>query len=174
MRKFLLGASIALATVAVPAAHAASPASGDVSESHLVQTWSGEADGQPMNNSPETETHQLCLQPFCDTFTLNVKDKGTALKVRFDAPSSAGFVDVLVTKPDGSSELVGGNQDDNFNEIEYDGADLSTGTYTFDIWTNQVYGVLAGPYDAQATLCSATVARADCFPPPPDDEEGDA
>ena len=172
MHKLLLGATLVLAAAA-PAAHAATPASGDVSETHLVQTWSGEADSQPMNNTPQTETHQLCVQPFCDTFTLDVKDKGTALKVHVDAPSSAGFVDLLVTKPDGTSELLGGNADDTFHEVTYDGADLTTGTYTFDIWTNEFAGPLGGQYTAQAELCSATVQRADCFPPPPEDGGGE-
>ena len=167
MRILLTVTAAALLAAAVPAAHAATPATGDVSEAHLSQSWSGEADSQPLNNDATTETHQLCIQPFCDTFTLNVKDLGTALKVVFDAPNSAGFVDVLVTKPDGSTERFAGDSSSTTQEVDYDKAPV--GNYTFDIWTNQIYGALAGPYDATATLCSATVARAHCFPPPPDD-----
>jgi hypothetical protein len=169
MRMLLAAATVAALTAAAPAAHAATPAEGEVSEAKLVQAWSGEADGQPLNNTPDTQTHQLCIAPFCDTFSLNVRDPGTALKVVFSAPSSAGFVDVLVIKPGGETERFGGTEDETTNEIVYEKP--KPGAYTFDIWTNQFYGVLAGPYNAEATLCSATVKLADCFPAPAEEEE---
>jgi hypothetical protein len=152
----------------VPAAHAATPAVGEVGNAKLVQAWSGEANSQPLNNTTETQTHDLCIAPFCDTFSLNVRDLGTALKVRFDAPSSAGFVDVLMIKPGGETERFAGNADEDFNEIRLDKAPV--GAYTFDIWTNNFPGPLGGTYSAEATLCPATVAKADCFVEPETEE----
>jgi hypothetical protein len=166
--RIFLAAAAAIVAAAVPAAHAATPAEGEVGNAKLVQAWTGEANSQPLNNTTVTQTHELCIAPFCDTFTLNVRDLGTALKVRFDAPASAGFVDVLVIKPGGETERFAGKADDNFSEILFDKAPV--GAYTFDIWTNQFPGPLGGTYSAEATLCPATVDEADCFVEPETEE----
>ena len=164
MRIALAAAVLAALTASAPAALAATPASGSVSNDQLTTTWTGTAYGQPFKLGSDYQTHQLCISPFCDSFTLTVKDANTALHVILNAPTSAKYVDVLVTKPDGSTEFLTGNDSDTFQEVIYKKA--ATGDYTFDIWPNEIYGAYSGQYSGDATLCPTTVKYDDCFVDP--------
>ena len=167
MRIVVAAVSAALIAIALPsAARASDPANGEVSASHLVQEWTGQSYGYPGKVSPQLQTHQFCISPFCDSFSLDVKDAGH-LKVDLTAPTSAKYVDVLVTKPDGSTEFLQGNDTDTVQEVVY--KDAAKGTYLFDIWPNELPVAYTGQYDGRAELC--TDAFSQCFLPPPDDEE---
>jgi hypothetical protein len=166
MRIALAAATIAAMTAAVPAADAATPSQGEVGNAQLTQSWSGEAYGQPMKLGSDVQTHQLCINPFCDSFTLTVRDPG-ALRVTLTAPGSAAYVDVLVTEPDGTETFITGDDTAVSQELTYKTAAL--GAYTFDIWPNEIYGLYNGQYSGDATLCPASVPFDECFPAP--DEE---
>lgn len=157
----MLVAAAAAALTLGSSAHAATPAQGEVSAAQPKVSWSGEAYGQPMK-TPWTQTHELCISPFCDSFALNVKEPG-ALRVYLNAPGSAQYVDVLVTLPDGSTELLAGNDADDFQEIVYRKA--AAGTYLFDIWPNEIIGVYDGLYNGDAELCPAPAPFGECFVP---------
>jgi hypothetical protein len=166
MRMLSAAAAIAALTIVVPSASAATPSQGEVSASQPTQSWAGEAYGQPMKLGGPTQTHALCIAPFCDTFSLTVKDAG-ALRVTLTAPTSASFVDVLITAPDGTTEFLEGNDTDVFQERTYKTAKL--GVYTFDIWPNAIFGVYDGQYSGDAALCPAPTPFAECFVVPEED-----
>lgn len=167
MRIALAAAAVAALTIAAPAALAATPEKGEVSNSQLTQSWSGEAYGQPMKFGSDFQTHELCIDPFCDSFTLTVKDPG-ALKVFLSAPDSASYVDVLVTAPDGTTEFIEGNDTDVSHELIY--RTVALGDYIFDIWPNELYGLYDGVIMGEAELCPAEIPFAECFPPEEEEE----
>lgn len=167
MRMLSAAAAIAALTVAAPSASGATPAAGEVSATQLTQSWTGEAYGQPMKLGEDFQTHDLCIAPFCDSFALTVKDPG-ALRVNLVAPGSAGYVDVLVTFPDGTTEFLAGTEAEVAHEITYRTA--AVGTYLFDIWPNRLYGLYNGSYNGDATLCPAPTPFKDCFPVPEEEE----
>jgi hypothetical protein len=169
MRIVVAAVTAALLSLAVPAAQAAEPATGEVSASKVVQSWSGVAYGYPgkLLAPLDLQNHATCTQTLCDSFSLTVKDAGH-LKVGLIAPASAEYVDVLVTKPDGTTEYLYGNDKDDFQEIVYE--DAQTGTYSFDIWPNELPGPFYdGHYSGTAELC--TNAFSECFLPPVEEEE---
>ena len=166
MRMLSVAAGLAALVVAAPAAHASEPATGEVSATHLAQSWSGTSYGYPFKIIPGTQTHEYCIAPACDSFTLNVKDAGH-LKVNLTAPTSAQFVDVLVTKPDGSTEFLQGSDPGISQEVVYENA--ATGTYMFDIWPNELPVAYSGAYNGTAELCLDTFDQ--CFLPPAEEEE---
>ena len=166
MRILPVAAALAALTVAVPAAHAADPATGEVSATHLVQSWSGVAYGYPGKLAPFLQTHQFCISPGCDSFSLDVKDAGH-LKVNLVAPGSAQYVDVLVTKPDGTTEFLQGSDPGIEQEVIYKNA--AKGTYLFDIWPNELPVAYSGDYNGTAELCLDKFSE--CFLPPPEEEE---
>ena len=161
-----VAAGLAAVALVAPTAQASEPASGEVSATHLTQSWTGEAYGEPMNLMEQTKTHALCVQPFCDTFSLTVKDVGH-LKVHIDAPGSADFVDVLITKPDGSTERLAGAEGSTSQEVVYENADK--GTYMFDVWTNAIAVVFNGTVNGLAELCIDDIGN--CFLQPVEEEE---
>jgi hypothetical protein len=167
MRMLSAAAALAALTFAVPAA-ASTPAEGEVSAAQPKTSWSGEAYGQPFKFGPSFQTHDLCIAPFCDTYTLTVADPG-ALQVFLNAPGSAGYVDVLVTKPDGATEFLEGVETEVSHTIVYRTA--QTGAYTFDIWPNEIYGVYDGRVTGAAELCPAPTPFAECFVVEEDPEE---
>jgi hypothetical protein len=168
MRTFLAAAVIAATTVLVPVASAAEPAHGEVSAADTTVAWTGEAYGQPLKLGEELQTHELCIAPFCDSFTLSVKDPGR-LRVDMVAPGSAGYVDVLVTRPDGSTEFITGSETEVAHRIDID--DAATGDYLFDIWPNELYGVYDGRVRGSAELCPATQDPETCFVVPDEESE---
>ena len=103
--RMLVAAAFAALTL-VPTAHAATPAQGEVSAAQPKASWTGEAYGQPLKLGSGFQTHANCIAPFCDSFSLTVKDPG-ALRVYLNAPGSAAYTDVRVTYPDGTSEFSG-------------------------------------------------------------------
>jgi hypothetical protein len=157
---FLAAAAVAAATtIAVPAATAATPATGQVSAADTTVSWTGEAYGQPFKFGPDFQTHANCIAPFCDTFTLTVADAGV-VRVNLGAPGSAGYVDILVTHPDGTTEFLEGTETETAREILLEDA---SGDYAFDIWPNEIYGVYDGNVRGSAELCPATQERDTCF-----------
>jgi hypothetical protein len=169
MRMSIAAAALAaLTSLAAPAAQAATPASGEVTAAAPLTSWSGEAYGQPFKLGSDFQTHDLCIAPFCDTYTLTVKDPG-ALRITMIAPGSASYVDVLVTKPDGTTEFLEGADGEVAHEIIYKNAAI--GPYTFDIWPNEIIGAYDGQYNGDAELCAAPTEFKDCFLPPAEEEE---
>jgi hypothetical protein len=166
MRIVLAAATAALLSLAVPAAHAADPATGEVNATKLTTSWSGVSYGYPFKAIPGTQTHEFCINPGCDSFTLTVKDAGH-LKVNLVAPGSAQYVDVLVTKPDGSTEFLQGSDPGIEQEVIYKNA--QNGTYFFDIWPNELPVAYNGQYNGTAELC--TMEFSQCFLPPAEEEE---
>lgn len=158
----MLVTAAAAALLLVPAAHAATPEQGEVGTAQPKVTWTGEAYGQPLNNGIPDRSHDLCIAPFCDSFTLTVKEAG-ALRLRLDAPGSAGFVEAFITYPDGTTENFAGNDADTFQEIIWKKPAL--GTYLVDIWPNRIYGLFEGDYYGEAELCPAPTPFAECFVP---------
>ena len=166
MRMSSVAAVLAALTVAVPAASAATPAEGEVSAADPRTSWSGEAYGQPFKFGPEFQTHELCIAPFCDSFALTVADAGN-LRVNLNAPGSAGYVDVLVTHPDGTTEFLTGTETETSHVLTYENA--PTGTYLFDIWPNELPVAYSGVIRGDAELCVAPMDE--CFLPPEEEEE---
>ena len=164
MRILLLAAAALFA--AVPAAHAATPAEGEVSAADPKVSWSGEAYGQPFKFGPEFQTHDLCIAPFCDSFALTVTEPGH-LRVNLSAPTSAGYTDVVVTMPDGTSLFFAGSEDQVAHQLTDE--DAPTGTYHFDIWPNELPVAYNGLVRGDAELCVAPIDE--CFLPPVEEEE---
>ena len=166
--RIVAAAALAALTIAVPAAQAAEPATGEVSATHLSQSWSGEAYGYPgkLLSIAGMQNHETCSMTLCDSFTLEVKDAGH-LKLYLIAPGSAEYVDVLITKPDGSTEFLQSEEAGDSDEVVYENA--AKGTYTVDIWPNEFPGGYNGQYSGTAELCLDAFDQ--CFLPPPDEEE---
>src|SRR5689334_21225530 len=161
----VLAAAVAALLLSVPAAQAAEPATGEVSATHLAESWSGQAYGYPGKLAPFLQTHEFCIAPGCDSFSLDVKDAGH-LKVALVAPGSAQYVDVLVTKPDGSTEFLQGSDPGIEQEVIYKNS--AKGTYLFDIWPSVLLVAYSGDYNGSAELCLDKFS--DCFLPPPEEE----
>src|SRR3954466_9957080 len=88
----LLGA---LAALALPgAASAATPDTAKVSPTAKTASWTGDIE-DPLGlydlaifyqGSTTVQKNETCMAPYCDVFTLDVADGGTALNVKIDAP----------------------------------------------------------------------------------------
>jgi len=103
LRIAALVALVLLAAVA-PVAPAADPESGTVSRSSPKVTWTGQVTSFQSWQLYNQGQHR-CLQPSCDTFTLEVAEAGGNLALTVASQDSPSYVEVV--KPDGSSQLFG-------------------------------------------------------------------
>lgn len=159
MSRLVLGSIVALALLVAPAG-AADPESGSVSASAPSTEWKGTAPGYGFSVFADTQGGiDPCEQPYCDSYTLDVKDKGT-LTITLTTDSGAGFTTVEVEKPDGSKLYNGGNADDPKTVFKISNAPV--GAYVIETETNE--SAEAGQYTGNATL---TVAGAAAPTPPP-------
>jgi hypothetical protein len=157
MRSSIAIGAVAAALLA-PAAQAAEPSTGYVGADRLSQAWSGEAYGQPFKGLPELQ--QRCDAPFCDEFTLEVRDVGR-LTILANVPDSAQFVDLEVLRPDGVTERIDGNEEDDFAKLEIPAA--AKGRYRIRVWPNKLPVLYQPQYTGSAKLV---------LPPPPEPAQG--
>ena len=145
----LLGAFAALALPATAAA--ATPDTAKVGPTAKTAAWTGDitepfgaydllifSQGDTTLGGQET-----CMAPYCDVFTLDVADGGTALNVKIDAPDSDNLA-VEVVDPAGGAT--------NYNDVDpatTRDLDLPTDPGT---WTIKTYGTGSFTYTAKATF----------------------
>jgi methionine-rich copper-binding protein CopC len=143
--------ALASLTVAVPAAVAATPDKGTVSNSSPSIKWEGTATGYgvvPTNILVTTAGQDpVCEAPACDTFALTVADKAD-LNVVAAQRAKDNFTELHVVKPDGETLYVQ-SADSEPARIKVKGA--VPGDYTIEVLTNES-AEQSGEYDAEASL----------------------
>ncbi len=152
----LLGALAALALPA--AASAATPDTAKVSPTAKTASWTGDIT-EPFGaydllifsqGDTTLQGQETCMAPYCDVFTLDVADGGTALNVKIDAPDSDNLA-VEVVDPNGGTT--------NYNDVDpatTRDLDLPTDPGT---WTVKTYGTGDFTYTAKATFSTDPVAE---------------
>ena len=118
-----------LALAATPAV-AADPSSGEVSKASPKVTWEGAITSFQSWQTYNQQQGQ-CIQPSCDTFTLEVKDAAPQLNIVVESGDSGIFVEVV--KPDGSKEQFGGPD----LKVTAKLKNPPTGSYTINVAQNE-------------------------------------
>lgn len=126
--KLLAAASLLAAALAVPAL-ASEPESGKVSKSSPKVTWKGEI-ASFQSWQLYNQGQGRCLEPSCDTFSLEVADGPAPLKITVTSSDSTIIVEVV--KPDGSKEQFGAEQ-----KAQATIKNAPNGTYTINVAQNE-------------------------------------
>jgi hypothetical protein len=127
MRRLL--ALMLLMVLATAPALASDPASGEVSKATPKVTWEG-AVTSFQSWQTYNAGHGQCIEPSCDTFTLDVKDAAPLLTVTVESGDSTMFVEVV--KPDGTKELFSGE-----TKAIAKLKNPATGSYTINVAQNE-------------------------------------
>ena len=155
------GAVIGLAAlaVAVPAL-AAEPESGEVSAASPAVQWKGKAAGYTFGTVGSLNgAFPGCDAPYCDEFTLGVKDKAD-LVVAAATDNGDAFTSLEIEEPDGTIHYNGGSGGTTKTAIKLKQA--KPGTYLVRTMTNNP-PARGDEYSASATLA---VPRPPASPPP--------